>query len=220
VRTWSAERALDGLLTGLGNIAGISASAILEILWPTPVDPAEQLAEREAEEEVAEPKFAPMSCCGGVLFHHHCPEANARRAADVGPTITGIKRHARDFGADFIGPVLNGREPALSDDELVAVRGLIQERYDHPERAAFLGPYSSSPPWGVNPGDESAPHSQAVASPATVGEPPDPAVAGHFNDEHLKDAIYFGLSTYSGPLRVVAHLIAMDVLHKFRVSNK
>jgi hypothetical protein len=79
--------------------------------------------------------------------------SDGTKLADMGrQTISGVKRNIREFAGDFFGDpprafnidgTPNTGEPALTGDELVAVRGLIQERYssEPSERKEHLGPY-------------------------------------------------------------------------------
>jgi len=98
MRTWSIESAFARAYTAV-----VDKLSTLEGLTRPPrrghgvdaVDGAEQLAEREAEEEVHDPRDP-------------------------------LTQEMRDAGWEFT-PL---HEPALSDDELVAVRGLIQKRYE------------------------------------------------------------------------------------------
>jgi len=98
MRTWSLEsvfvRAYSAVVDKLSTLEGLTRPPRLGHDMDA-VDGAEQLAEREAEDDYLDP--------------------------DDFPIIRSGKCNVED---------VPGQEPRLTDDELVAVRGLIQERYE------------------------------------------------------------------------------------------
>lgn len=110
-----------------------------------PADGAEQLAEREAEDEV------------GEALAQSAERARQQTAAAAWDILGIREAAARDDDTP------NPCEPGLSDDELVAVRGLIQERYE-----------DRTPWWG----DLCAPKTSAPVIPTGAGAEPTPRAAG------------------------------------------
>jgi hypothetical protein len=217
MNTWSIADAIDDAKAITKYVASLALTPVLELVYPPlghdddrPVDGAEGLAEREAEEEVHEPldmhpdavygreyvrqarerergkpsgrysvhiedgqpyqfgrdiKVGEQHCaiCGELLSagFHTCPVLAAQRSADDTPNPT---------------------EPGLTDDELVAVRGLIQERYFDAAEAVMervVVPEVKAARWERrirNGSPQSVPASSAAgASPSGVDSfPPNP----------------------------------------------
>lgn len=155
--SWSIERALVGLTATVA----VAVDTLLDLIPAQAIrcaldrdysctvtraaaeyDAAEQLAEREEEIEAWEP-----GCT--------CP----RWGNPNWPHRHGCPAHTWEPLAREKNPT----EPALSDDELVALRGLIQERYQ-----------DSSPVLGHGPGDgPSEVCGDSPGSPPSEGHPTD-----------------------------------------------
>lgn len=195
-------------------------------------DGAEQLAEREAAEEVSEPR--PRLCrarkpndapnvatfCDEPIGHegqhrHGRSEFWTNMLGDdpaqaydpqeidvrlVGFTSCGqdMESYAEGFNEGFAeagrqqdpdwqpgDDTPNPTEPGLSDDELVGVRGLLQERY---EDSIFRDPPADDLAARLARNVHAAPagHGTAEAGPAEVsGQPPEPPSAGRPTSELL-----------------------------------
>jgi hypothetical protein len=127
MRTWSIERAI----VGLGAGAAVAVQGLLESLWParTPGEvAADALAEREAEEEVAEAGYTSGLGSFSVRIEPGPHPWTPGRDVFLGPKT---EPHADGciLSADHRGLCCVPDEPPLTDDELVALRGLIDEHY-------------------------------------------------------------------------------------------
>jgi hypothetical protein len=134
MRTWSIAGCIDRVTIAVVDAQAFAAVAVQGLIdvahtverVSRPVrrerDGADELAEREAEEEVGEPGIYDDPDLDEMVMAE-C--RRARRNRNV------ARRVAEDPGCVFPADddIPNPTEPSLSDDELVAVRQLIEERF-------------------------------------------------------------------------------------------
>jgi hypothetical protein len=118
MRTWSIE---ECFVRGY-SLAAVAAQHILDALWPPFDEPAaEEFLRRDGAEQAAEREADDLETC------YFCGD----------PTGSIIDT---DCGAEYVCDKCSiPTEPGLTDDELVAVRGLIQERYETPATDHLAG---------------------------------------------------------------------------------
>jgi len=185
MRTWSLADVIEDATLALVRAYSVSAVGVQAVIdWARTVEritrPVRRGADREDGEVVAD---EPCTC--GTGFDSPCARHDVPHMIGVGDVMRAQaacddfvrSMYGMDTKAAFdaiTGPcphcvgddTPNPTEPGLDDDELVGVRGLLQERYDPAERGDYLGPYTASA-WSAGRAEPTAP-----AEPRAAGSGP------------------------------------------------
>jgi hypothetical protein len=173
MRTWSAEElfiraysaaalTVQGLLDAVHTVEQMTRPVRRDVR-----DGAEELAEREAEDECSEPhpyrladwelELLATSRPTAELLHdgataigwwledkpvpgHPARTRDYWRLAEI-----ELRKRAKDLDADTPNPT----EPSLTPDELIGVRGLLQERYEDTPSTSAAGAVGDQIPGGL-----------------------------------------------------------------------